>query len=73
MINCNSVNTFNHNLPKKSNFLGGIFMKKKYFNNGMILCELNIGAYVYMLLGNTEQEITMQAQDLLNRQLKGLI
>lgn len=48
-------------------------MKKKYFNNGMILCELNIGAYVYMLLGNTEQEITIQAQDLLNKQLKGLI
>ena len=60
-------------LKNQINFLGGTFMKKKYFNNGMILCELNIGAYVYMLLGKTEQEITMQAQDLLNKQLKGLI
>ena len=48
-------------------------MKKKYFNNGMILCELNIGKNVYMLLGKTEQEITMQAQELLDKQLKGLI
>lgn len=48
-------------------------MKKKYFNNGMILCELNIGEKIYMLLGNTENEITIQAQDLLNKQLKGLI
>lgn len=58
---------------KNQIFLGGTFMKKKYFNNGMILCELNIGAYVYMLLGKTEQEITMQAQELLDKQLKGLI
>ena len=74
MINCSSINTFNHNLPKKSNhFLGGHFMKKKYFNNGVILCELNIGKDVYMLLGKSEDEITRQVQDLLDKQARGLI
>lgn len=48
-------------------------MKKRYFNNGMILCELNIGKNIYMLLGNTEEEITIQAQELLNKQARGLI
>lgn len=48
-------------------------MKKKYFNNGVILCELNIGKDVYMLLGKSEDEITRQVQDLLDKQARGLI
>lgn len=40
-------------------------MKKKYFKNGMILCELNVKDKTFMFLGYTEDEITAQANELL--------
>lgn len=47
-------------------------MRTRELGNGMFLCELRIGQYIYMFTG-TQKEITDEAQELLDKAAKGLI